>query len=175
MLQTFTKEKNIICRRMYVFDEVDSLPDNLLTTVASFMVSPFFSKTIFVFLSDVAGQEIYEKIETLEMHNFTKDQIDHNKLVKVVQDAVVNSPPKYDSAMVQHIVPFLPLERDHVAKCIRKEITQRIPFIREKDLIRLTEMVLKELLFHGFQDKYSKKGCKNVVEKVNLVLARDRL
>ena len=73
-----------------------------------------------------------------------------------------------DSYLVSHFVPFLPLELKHVRQCINAEIYARGFGLDES----LTEAVVKELQFYGPTEDaeiFALKGCKNVVEKLDLV------
>jgi len=68
-------------------------------------------------------------------------------------------------------IPFLPLERDHVIRCIREAIYSR-GITSEKIIGEITEQVMSELTFKPFKEQpiYSSSGCKRIYEKVNLAL-----
>jgi len=68
-------------------------------------------------------------------------------------------------------VPFLPLEKDHVKKCIRGEITSR-GTTSEEIIEEVTQQVISELNFQPSKEQpiFSASGCKRIYEKVNLAL-----
>ena len=77
-----------------------------------------------------------------------------------------------DKYLISHFVPFLPLETKHVRNCILAELNRdKLP--PKADIDDLVEGVVKELQFwpKGVEI-FSTKGCKSVVEKLNLALFR---
>ena len=72
-----------------------------------------------------------------------------------------------DSFLVSHFIPFLPLEPRHVRQCINAQLAAR--GFAPDDTI--TDDVIEELQFYGpgNTDVFAIKGCKSVVEKLNLV------
>ena len=78
-----------------------------------------------------------------------------------------------DRYVISHFLPFLPLEKKHVRNCIRTRL--------QTHFRRFTERTVDEVIDHlqfvpiG-KDLFALKGCKNVAEKVNLVIhKRDEL
>jgi len=63
------------------------------------------------------------------------------------------------------------LERDHVIRCIREEITSR-GITSEKTIEKITQQVMSDLNFKPSKEQpiYSSSGCKQIYEKVNLAL-----
>lgn len=74
-----------------------------------------------------------------------------------------------DRHLISHFVPFFPLERFHVEKCIKAEMMR----VRRHPDPRFIALVMDELQFGGPGNNFSIKGCKNVAEKVNYVLSKD--
>jgi len=68
-------------------------------------------------------------------------------------------------------VPFLPLEKSHVIRCIREEITSR-GITSEEIIGEVTQQVISELNFQPSKKYpiFSANGCKRIYEKVNLAL-----
>jgi len=68
-------------------------------------------------------------------------------------------------------IPFLPLEKSHVIRCIREKITSR-GIKSEKIIEEVTQQVMSELAFKPSKEQpiYSASGCKQIYEKVNLAL-----
>ena len=73
------------------------------------------------------------------------------------------------------IVPFMPLSRDAIRKCVVHDIKNRFPDIQSSDVVatsrQITEQILQELKF--FNDDYpvfSTSGCKKVSSKLDMIL-----
>jgi len=68
-------------------------------------------------------------------------------------------------------VPFLPLERGHVLRCIREEISSK-DIISRITIEKITQQVMSELPFKPSKEQpiFSSSGCKRIYEKVNLAL-----
>jgi len=75
------------------------------------------------------------------------------------------------SQLISAHIPFLPLERDHVIRCIREAITSR-GTTSEKIIGEITQQVMSELNFGPSKEQpiFSTTGCKQINEKVNLAL-----
>lgn len=73
-----------------------------------------------------------------------------------------------NSHLISHFVPFLPLEAHHVRQCIRAEFFKsgHQPYAGDGSEI------LAQLEFFGppGPKAFAVKGCKNVAEKINVIL-----
>ncbi|GMR42982.1 hypothetical protein PMAYCL1PPCAC_13177, partial [Pristionchus mayeri] len=72
--------------------------------------------------------------------------------------------------LIDHYVPFLPLERQHAKECIRTYLRSRdLAAVKDESLI---EEILAELLYFPASDPvFSKSGCKRLEQKTDVALA----
>lgn len=76
--------------------------------------------------------------------------------------------------LVSAFVPFLPLERPHVERCIEDKLRERNVSETGEDRSRLIARIADELTYFPSDSKlYSTTGCKRIVDKINLVLEHD--
>lgn len=69
--------------------------------------------------------------------------------------------------LIDAFVPFLPLEREHVIQCIRRDLVSK----RFSTDLGTVNKILRELSFSSFGDIHlSQTGCKRVADKVDLVM-----
>lgn len=67
--------------------------------------------------------------------------------------------------LIDHYIPFFPLERDHVRMCVRDELRSLNITICSEDNI---EKILDELSWYEQNQLYAKSGCKKVSQKIHL-------
>ncbi|XP_076233177.1 torsin-1A [Calliopsis andreniformis] len=169
-------------RSMFVFDEVDKMPEGLLNVLVPFMdynsrLKPwrFSGKTIntkqaiFIFLSNTGSSRITQRLLTLweegKQRHMTKLQ-DFEYLISVGafnEKGGFYRSDTIDTNLIDHYVPFLPLEETHVKKCLQNAFINR-------DIIPTTEMIQEGLSFVIFgpppHNLYATAGCKRLEQKV---------
>lgn len=76
------------------------------------------------------------------------------------------------SQLITSYIPFLPLEKRHVRKCIKGSLVSMRYFFSVDDIKEeLVDEIMKELVFFPEeQQAFSSTGCKRVVEKVHFVM-----
>lgn len=68
--------------------------------------------------------------------------------------------------LIDHLIPFLPLERRHVKMCVKDEFRR---LGRSNFTDAFAEQVLNELEWGpGNDGRYSKSGCTKVAQKIKL-------
>jgi ATP-dependent Clp protease ATP-binding subunit ClpA len=160
---------------VFVFDEVDKMPPKIFNTITSVLDhhgivrGKDFTKSIFIFLTNYGGDEItkilYQLVkfdglfrEETKLHHF--ESIVRNDVFH--QEGGLQESNLIKSAVIDFYLPFLPLEKKHVKKCIEAEY---INFGREY----VTEDMVKEIMnYVGFHEdtSFSHTGCKTVYAKV---------
>lgn len=185
LVQLVTSKVSSCPHHVFIFDEIENMPPGLLDSIKVFldyheMVDGVnYHKAIFIFRSNLAATEInnyamdvYERgrkredIKLAEMEKLITNSVFHNAGAGLYKAKII------DSYLVSHFVPFLPLEVSHVRQCIRAEFQGS----RAKWTAEMVEEVLSELNFNGPQGArvFALKGCKNVAEKVNIVLYKHK-
>ncbi|XP_039508769.1 torsin-1A-like [Pimephales promelas] len=170
-------------RSMFIFDEMDKMQPKLIDTIKPFLdynarvdgVS--FHNALFIFLSNAGGNVIAEvaldswregkdreelwmnskDMETKIFRNIFNDKnsgFQHSSLI--------------DHHLVDHYIPFLPLELKHVRQCVVAEMVH----LNMTEDFDLADKVAREMPFFPEKEKiFSVKGCKSVRQK--LVLQMD--
>ncbi|XP_056588509.1 torsin-1A-like [Triplophysa dalaica] len=166
-------------RSMFVFDEMDKINPRLLDTIKPFLdytarvdgVS--FRKAIFIFLSNAGGNVIANLALDFWKEGKDREEIQMNSkgMEKQIFQTIFNDKNSgfwhssiIDHHLVDHFIPFLPLELKHVRQCVLAEMASlNIPVDHD-----LAETVVREIPFSGEENIFSVKGCKTVRQKLML-------
>lgn len=173
-------------RSIFIFDETDKLPEQLLGAIKPFLdyystVSGVdFRRNIFIFLSNKGGGKIAEITlqqyengyprEKLRLESFERDLMNFSFNEK----GGLQMSELISNHLIDHFIPFLPLQREHVQKCVESYLRKR----GRSDLVSdvaLVERVLNALQYFPESSKaFSSSGCKRVDAKTDLELAKIR-
>lgn len=181
-INQIVKEKVKKCpRSLFIFDEVDKMPAGIFESIASLLdhhsnLNGYdFSKAIFIFLTNTGGVEISETLTELTKNGKWRDDTklyDFEKILEVGSynlDGGLKDTSLIESHLVDHFVPFLPLERKHVRLCLEKEFYKWGKYPKESDV---TEIIDKFITFDKQTGMYATSGCKTLEKKV-AVYVRD--
>ncbi|UMM30452.1 hypothetical protein L5515_012327 [Caenorhabditis briggsae] len=169
-------------RALFIFDETDKLPAKLLDTIKPFidyhpLISRFdFRKTIFIFLSNRGGSEIANiTLENYE-NGFPREQLTMNHFERRLSEHAYNADGGLkDSSiifhhLIDHYIPFLPLQKEHVKSCIKTYLQKRRHDNLKPNVI---QKILDSLAyFPKSSNAFSAFGCKRVVAKTDLELSK---
>lgn len=164
-------------RSLIILDELDKLPSGVVDSLQPFLdyvedVDGIrYSKAIFIFLSNTGA----EKLNHLAYKMFTEGKERKDLSMKDLEDILIKESYNEQGGLSRSsllrrysigvFVPFLPLEREHVLLCIRREI-DHLNLIADKPE-RLADEIADEMTFFPEETGlYSKSGCKGVHEKV---------
>ncbi|XP_070689980.1 prosalusin [Pempheris klunzingeri] len=167
-------------RSVFFFDEMEKMPPGLIDVLEPFLGPSHvvfrtnYRKAIYVFFS-TTGEEVINKI-ALENRQAGRDreEIRSADLQEPIAQAVFNSNTSgfshssiIQQKLVTRFVPFLPLSRRHVERCVRSQLCQRGSCER-RDVV---EAVGGDMIYAPVQGQYfSTTGCKSVPAKINLFL-----
>ncbi|KAA0706421.1 Torsin-1A Dystonia 1 protein [Triplophysa tibetana] len=164
---------------MFIFDETEKMNPQLIESIKPFLdymphidgVS--FRKAIFIFLSN-AGQngiinfalDFWKKGKVRE-----EIQINTEEMEMLVYEHILIEKSSGDSQscllyqhLVDHIIPFLPLELRHVQACVLAEMSS----LNVIDL-DVAHTVAKEMSYYPPEEKiFSVRGCKSIRQKLML-------
>ena len=110
-----------------------------------------FRQSIFIFLSNTGGSKINEIALQAWTEGRQRESIEYKELEKLVKIGAFNEHGglHYSAVIKQHLVdrfiPFLPLETDHVAKCVITEFSKKLKIDVKKDYI---DAIVQELEFY---------------------------
>ena len=100
-----------------------------------------------------------------------REDLSYSDLEKLINDGAFNElgglqhSSVIDSSLIDVYVPFLPLERQHVRKCVIKEAKDRNLTMREEDIMGIVD----SLNYWPSDTKlYSTTGCKRISNKFDL-------
>ena len=166
---------------LFVFDEIDKMPEGLIDAVKPFIdyhdnvQGIDFRRSIFLFLSNTGGNEINKIAVDAYFEGRQRESITYSECETLIKNGAFNEigglhrSSVIDKHLVDFYVPFLPLERKHVASCVVAQAHERnATIVLKKDEI---DTILDELIYFpkDFQ-VYSATGCKTVSPKVDILL-----
>lgn len=123
-------------RALFIFDEVDKMPAGILEHISSVLNhhetigGVDYRRSTFVFVSNSHGEEIAQVLHEREMAGALREEARYVHFEKVLKLIAYNEGGLRGSSvikedLVDHYVPFLPLERRHVKQCVRREFRRR--------------------------------------------------
>ncbi|XP_077074849.1 torsin-1A-like [Siphateles boraxobius] len=168
---------------MFIFDEMDKLNPQLIDTLKPFLdynahvdgVS--FHNAIFIFLSNAGGSLIVDMALDFWREGKKREEIrmNSNELETKISLNIFNEEGGFqhssliDHHLVDHYIPFLPLELKHVRKCVVAEIAH-LKIHRFHDMVY---GVVREMPFFPKNERiFAVKGCKSIRQK--LVIYTDK-
>ncbi|XP_029052847.2 torsin-1A-like [Osmia bicornis bicornis] len=181
-------------RSMFVFDEVDKMPEGLLNVLVPFLdyntlikswrltsSSINTRKAIYIFLSNTGSSRIAQRLLTLWEEGKHRSETKLQDFENLISVGAFNEKGGFyhsdtiDSSVIDHYVPFLPLEENHVKKCLKKAFIER-------GVTPTNEMIEEGLSYVIFgppsHNLYATAGCKRLEQKVAAIIyakRKDRL
>lgn len=123
-----------LCKRsIFVFDEVEKMPAGVFESIASILDyhshvgGTDFRQAIFIFLTNAGGDEIANALDNIMAKGRYREQTKIQDFEYIAEVAAYNikgglkSASIITSGLIDHFLPFLPLERRHIASCVRAE------------------------------------------------------
>lgn len=133
-INTEVRETIAACpRSLFIFDEVDKMPPLVFESLASLVNfnshidGVDFTKAIFIFLSNTAGVHISDKLGQLIKSGTLRDKTKLSHFEQILEKGAYNlegglkKTSLIESHLIDHFIPFLPLEKSHVYKCAQAE------------------------------------------------------
>lgn len=187
-----------------VFESIASLLDH-----SSHVNWVDFRRAIFIFLSNAGGIEVSKVLEDQMSDGKYREQTSIHDYERILEAAAYNvdgglqNAGIIKSSLIDHFVPFLPLEKRHVMKCIRREFERlgKIPTDEEVEWVASIYIYFFffffPLSFWGAEDidkcishhdnnrfvattyvsyvgKFAKYGCKRIDKKVAVMVEMSR-
>ncbi|CAG9532060.1 unnamed protein product [Cercopithifilaria johnstoni] len=170
-------------RSLFVFDEVDKMPAKVIDALKPFidhyehLEGVDFRKSIFIFLSNSGSNEIAQKA----LQHYEDGKIRETITLKEMEDVVMASAFNTEGGLkmselisahlIDHFVPFLPLERRHILLCIRDYMLSH-EFTPTDE--RITAIADSLQYFPKTNPIYSSSGCKRIAQKTELFISSER-
>merc|ERR1711970_571350 len=173
-------ESNLtVCdRQLYIFDEARRYPPKLLDSLAQYFDqgSPQSSKaarSVFMFIYEGDEPVVEWAIELnrggINRDDITLRQAEERLVPYVMGDESLQESTLVRNGLIQHHLPFLPLEQAHVRRCIRDAILSSGKRPTKEDLEEMIDTVHSEVVFYH-EETFSTFGCKKITSKVRALL-----
>ncbi|KAL6733946.1 hypothetical protein Aduo_004538 [Ancylostoma duodenale] len=174
-------------RAMFIFDEADKLPEQLLEAIKPFLDyydsvgGVDFRKSTFLFLSNRGGSLIANLALSHHQAGSPREDLTLNNFERMLMQAAYNEPgglklcELISSHLIDHFVPFLPLERRHIYSCTVFYLKSQ----GREDLAKDDELVQRIVdslqYFPKGKEVFSSSGCKRIAAKADLEISRETL
>ncbi|XP_026480780.1 torsin-1A-like isoform X2 [Ctenocephalides felis] len=172
-------------KSLFIFDEVDKMPVGVLDALKPFLDYNAhidgldFRKSIFIFLSNKGTKEITFHLIKLWNDGLEREKTKLSHFEPLVikgafeEEGGFKYSSNIKSGLIDHYIPFFPLERRHVEMCIKDEFLNL-------GIISPQEEYIEEVLSfvtYGPDDKpiFSKTGCKRISQKVAAIVTREKM
>ncbi|XP_026092949.1 torsin-1A-like [Carassius auratus] len=169
-------------RSMFIFDEMEKMQPQLIDAIKPFLdynarvdgVS--FRKAIFIFLSNADGNVITGVTLDFWRKGIHREKIwmDSNELEIKISENIFNDKKGgflrssiIDEHLIDHCIPFLPLEMKHVRQCVLVQMAH-LNITQDFDL---ADQVARDMPYFPKEERvFAVKGCKSVRQKLSLYI-----
>ncbi|XP_074164587.1 torsin-3A [Sminthopsis crassicaudata] len=164
---------------LFVFDEAEKLPPNLLETLKPILdhydniKEVDYRRAIFIFLSNLGGNTINEVVLSWLKAGRSREEITMEDLEPHLQEILKSTDSNFGhnqlvkENLIDFFVPFLPLEYHHVKLCARDAFVGRDLEYTEEML----DKVAKMMMYVPKEEKlFSAQGCKSISQRINFFL-----
>lgn len=167
------------CERqtLFIFDEMDKLPDGVVDGIVPLLRHNThhirgvdLRRTIFVFISNVGGEEINDYVTDAYQSGRSRETLSTGEMERVIsqvktRDNWFRSLTEVDA--IDLYVPFLPMEREHIKLCAKADMERKGYIYSTTDL----EKVASEMTYFPEDSQlFSLSGCKKVSSKTDLIM-----
>ncbi|XP_075155246.1 torsin family member [Haematobia irritans] len=162
-------------RSLFIFDEVDKMPPlvfDSLTSLINFnsVVDGVDStQAMFIFLSNTAGVHISAKLGKLFNDGRLRENARLSDFEQILEKGAYNlegglkKTSLIESHLIDHFIPFLPLEKSHVYKCAKAEFRKWGKEPKDDVIEQLINDYINYDREHGI---FATAGCKKLGNKV---------
>ncbi|KAG5878622.1 hypothetical protein JTB14_019525 [Gonioctena quinquepunctata] len=173
-LHQWLKSNITLCeRQLFIFDEVEKMPEQVLNDIKPFLDykdtvdGADYTKAIFLFISNIGSDLILERYEELmEVEKKTREEVELRDFEHLILEGAFNAKGGFHHSdiisynLIDHYIPFLPMEKKHVLECIKDEFRMRNVNSASKEHV---EYILESIRWGlGKRKQFSKTGCKSI-------------
>ncbi|XP_030378588.1 torsin-like protein [Scaptodrosophila lebanonensis] len=170
-------------RSLFIFDEVDKMPSGVFDTLTSLVDYNAFAdgtdntKAIFIFLSNTAGVHISDHLGKLMKGGKLREDTrlsDFEALLQKVSynlDGGLRKTSLIEAHVIDHYMPFLPLEKSHVVQCLEAEFKR---WNREPSRETINEIISDSITYDRPHGMFATSGCKTLEKKVAMAVMSPR-
>jgi len=161
IISTISSKVNACERSVFVFDEFDRIPTGVLDAVFPFLKHKqtingvSVAKSIFIFITNLGSSDISEIYHEYRLKGeFLKYVHVEKRLAPIIKQMSRHS-SFFVSGLVNLYLPFLPLTRESIVRCIEREASRH--GVRGSDVVN---SVMEKMDFDSYG--FSESGCKRV-------------
>ncbi|CAG9773075.1 unnamed protein product [Ceutorhynchus assimilis] len=167
--------------QLFIFDEVDKMVPEIINSIKPLIdynhQGVAFSQSVFIFLSNIAADIINEHYHDLFISEGKgRDDLKLFDFENLISKGAFNKEGGFfhsdtiSNNLIDHYIPFLPLEQKHIVQCIEQEFKLRGVNSPEKKHI---DEVMKFIEWGPDESKlFSKTGCKRLGPKVASIVSK---
>ncbi|XP_011312559.1 torsin-like protein [Fopius arisanus] len=171
---------------LFIFDEVDMMTPGVFNALVPFLDygNGFVhfdgrqreiekNRAVYIFLSNTGSQEIVKTLTELWQQGRSRNEMTLSDFENLISVGAFNEKGGFHksdairTSLIDHYVPFLPLEEEHVINCVKAAFAnwQRDP---------TPEMIQEAMSYVTYgpppHNLYAKSGCKRIEQKVNSIV-----
>jgi len=178
-LQRWIKGNTSHCRKggLFIFDEMDKIHSGMMDTIKNAILDyrgkkAGYGNVLFIFLSNSGGKAINQLVLNHTLEGKVRESLTLSELEIIFHGIVKQMPNVWfadllKSEVIDHLVPFLPLERTHVKQCIRRNLIKKGFQVKEA---LVTEIADQMEYFPERYEFFSVSGCKKVSSRVDVIM-----
>lgn len=164
---------------LFVFDEMDKIHLGMMSTIKDIIlgyrgkeIRAGYQNMVFIFLSNSGGHAVNQHVLKHALDGKLRQSLMLKELELIFQGMIKQTPDAWfadllKSDVIDHLVPFLPLERTHVKQCIRRDLIMKGFHVREALVTEIADQMEYFPDGHGF---FSVSGCKKVSSRVDVIV-----
>ncbi|XP_037929242.1 torsin-like protein isoform X1 [Teleopsis dalmanni] len=162
-------------RSLFIFDEVDKMPEGVFESLTSLVDYHTLidkqdsTKAIFIFLSNTAGVLISDRLGNVINSGTLRDDTRIGHFEQILEKAAYNldggmkKTSLIEAHVIDHYLPFLPLEKRHIVKCVETEFKKWGSKPKENVVDSIINDAVTYDRTHGL---FATSGCKTLDKKV---------
>ena len=164
---------------VFIFDEMDKMPEGVIDAIKPFIdyheliQGIDFRRSIFIFLSNTGGRQITHKALEFWKQGLAREDIQYSDLEELIHLGAFNEvgglhqSAVIEKSLIDHFVPFLPMEKEHIKKCAEMEAKLLNVNLTDAEM----QSIANDMSYWPITENiYSTTGCKRVAQKVDMII-----
>lgn len=169
------------CRKggLFIFDEMDKIHPGMMATIKDSILdyrgkkaTAGYQNMVFIFLSNSGGHAVNQHVLKHALDGKLRESLTLSELELIFHGITKQNPDVWfadllKSEVIDHLVPFLPLERTHVKQCIKRDLVKKGYHVKEAIVTEIADQMEYFPRDHEF---FSVSGCKKVSSRVDVIM-----
>lgn len=167
---------------LIIFDEIHDMCASVLDTIKPMLDHHHavdgvdYRNSIFIFISNIGGQEIADKLLELYDKGAKRNEVDFHDFEPIIRRTAYfqggfEKAAAIANHLIDHYVPFLPLEQQHVEMCALAEFRANAIYHPSKEMM---EEALSVITYGPNEDQpiFSNTGCRRFTKHIPYVIQK---